>query len=78
MTEWADRGGRVGIDRGGSTSESLVNLMSTRGASDFGDLMTCLMMGRNDDSVISGTADGQNGWWWTRVKRLSLHVPCAA
>ena len=36
MTEWADRDGRVGMDRGGSTSESLVNLMSTRGTSDFG------------------------------------------
>ena len=34
VTEWADRDGRVGMDRGGSTSESLVNLMSTRATSD--------------------------------------------
>ena len=33
------------MDRGPSTSEPLVNLMSTRGTSDLGDLMTCLMMG---------------------------------
>ena len=24
-----------------------------------------------------GTVDDQNGWLWTRVRRLSLHVPCA-
>ena len=27
--------------------------------------------------MLVATADGQNGWWWTRVRRLSLHVPCA-